>query len=293
MNNTENYILCISEHKSITKAAQSLGISQPALSSSLASLENKLGFAIFDRSTTPITTTPEGDAYLDYLRKLHLLKKNLHEQISDIQNKQNTTISVGAPASYVETTIIPAISTFLKSHPNANFILTEGTASFLLEKMKQGEIDIFLSTSQVLSDEFSYVHLGTEQTYLCVPSNSKWATYSQISLDEISDENFIFLHTSQPLQQIVDNYLNSQNIKLHCNIRVDQVSSAIKFVEMGYGLCFVTNNALTYQNNYNRMKLIPFSDNILSRNLYAVTIHQKYMSEYQKKFIDILKKESR
>ena len=69
----DNYVIQIVEHGNLSKAAAHLGISQPALSSGLTALENELGFKIFNRRKVPITFTPEGELYFDYLKRMQVL----------------------------------------------------------------------------------------------------------------------------------------------------------------------------------------------------------------------------
>lgn len=288
MKNNENYILSIYSQKSITRAASVIGISQPALSSSLSSLENKLGFEIFDRSTNPLTTTNEGDAYIEYLYQKKELELGLKNKISDIRAQKNLSISIGAPSAYVETRLLPALSEFISTDSYVNFSLTEGTVPFLEQEMLNGNLDLFLSTTQNLCADFFYEPLGEEKPFLCVPANSKFATFDEIDICDLQNEKFIFLHKEQPLQQLVDKYLLTNNIALSHNIRVDQISSAIKLVKLGHGVCFVTNNSINPGID-NEIKLLPLTDYSLSRNLYAVTPKKRFITNQHKRFLEILK----
>lgn len=287
MKSYDIYILTIYSQKSITKAANIIGISQPALSSALSSLEEKLGYRIFDRSKSPLLPTKAGRIYIEYLQQKRELELNLKNKLSEIDLRQNLTLNVGAPASYIETRIIPAISEFIKHSSDVNFVITEGTVSFLEQKMQNGELDLFLSTNDTATNDFKCEQIGTEQTFVCVPSDSKFSTLKAIHLCDIKDESFVLLHPQQPLQQLVDNSLANNNLILNSTIRVDQVSSAIKFVEMGNGFCFATNNSIPPND---KVKLIPLIDEqILSRNLYAVVPTNRFVPTHHQHFIDILK----
>jgi len=61
--------LAVVDHNSFTAAARSLGISQPAVSSQIASLESSLGFALFERGRF-LALTPEGESFLPYARRI-------------------------------------------------------------------------------------------------------------------------------------------------------------------------------------------------------------------------------
>lgn len=67
--NVFRYVLEVDKCKNITLAAKHLFISQPALTKQLSKLEKELGFQLFDRAHTPITTTPQGELFLDFARR--------------------------------------------------------------------------------------------------------------------------------------------------------------------------------------------------------------------------------
>ncbi|MBE6042572.1 MAG: LysR family transcriptional regulator, partial [Clostridiales bacterium] len=83
--NKKTYIKAIAEIRSISAAAEMLGITQPALSAYLKKIETELGAAIFDRSSQPLELTDAGRIYIDYLDRSSALKRELLQNISDLQ----------------------------------------------------------------------------------------------------------------------------------------------------------------------------------------------------------------
>ena len=81
----ETYVYAIYQTRNFSKAAQMLYITQSSLSSTVKKLENKLGFTIFDRSKSPITMTPEGLIYIEYLAEKLENEENLKKRIKLLQ----------------------------------------------------------------------------------------------------------------------------------------------------------------------------------------------------------------
>ena len=67
---SENHVILIAREGSLTRAAEKIGISQPALSSAISALEKKLGFRIFNRKCYPIQLTAEGKIFYDFLSEV-------------------------------------------------------------------------------------------------------------------------------------------------------------------------------------------------------------------------------
>ena len=70
-----DYIYEIYKEKSFTKAAKNLFISQPALSATVRKLEEEMQVQLFDRSTSPLALTPEGEAYIHAVEEIFSIKK--------------------------------------------------------------------------------------------------------------------------------------------------------------------------------------------------------------------------
>ena len=110
----KKYIMCVYESESLTQAAKKLGISQPALSSGLNSVEKKLGFKIFNRKITPPSPTREGEIYLEYLRKEQKIVEDYRRKIADIHQMEGSKLVIGGPVVYVESLIAKAVAQFYK-----------------------------------------------------------------------------------------------------------------------------------------------------------------------------------
>ena len=80
--NQLRYAVKISETHSFSQAAKELFITQPSLSQQIIKLEKELGFQLFDRAHTPITTTPQGELFLDFARRYQELEQDFQNDIA-------------------------------------------------------------------------------------------------------------------------------------------------------------------------------------------------------------------
>lgn len=290
MNMTEIYAMEVYKQRNITKAAKILNISQPALSSALLSLENKLGYTIFNRSTSPLTTTPEGDVYYSFLCNKLILEKKLESEISDIHNKSNVNLSIGAPSAYISACILPCINEFIKNYPYANIKIVEGTIPYLEKEAENGHIDFYISTTSKVSNKFILEKIFDENVFLC--SNTIIPTKSNGTPDfsQLTNYTFIMLCKNQPLQHQIDNYLNSVHFHPTHIIEVDQVTSAIQLTNLGCGICFATTSALSSIILKKTLNTLILPDSYFKRSLYIATLSQSYINSAQREFINIILK---
>ena len=90
----ERYAYAVYTQKSFTAAAKSLYISQPGLSAMITKLEKNLGFQIFDRSTSPLSLTPAGRIYMEYLQDAIVEESNMLHRIQQLSGSENETLSI-------------------------------------------------------------------------------------------------------------------------------------------------------------------------------------------------------
>ena len=93
------YVYKVYQEKSISKAAEALYISQPALSTAILRLENKLGFDIFDRTTVPVSLTVQGQIYIQSLNEILESEGNMRRKIRELSDMSYKTLTIGGGSS--------------------------------------------------------------------------------------------------------------------------------------------------------------------------------------------------
>ncbi len=143
----KKYVYKIYEERSFSAAARALFVSQPALSLAVRRLEEELSVKIFDRTTTPLSLTPEGKIYIEYLREELLLENEMKMRLKEIEGLSYGSLSVGA-SCYTAYQILPEIlSDFSRLYPKIRIKLDMGNSSdenILYDKVERGELDLIL-----------------------------------------------------------------------------------------------------------------------------------------------------
>ena len=128
----------ISEDKNITKAAERLYMSQPALSYRLKNLEKEFGAKIVLRNTTGIVFTPQGEHLLNYALNMLTQLTMTKERIQNMENKVQGTLRIGTSAIFAHYELPSILKGFLERYPNVDISLRTGLSS-RINKMLQKE----------------------------------------------------------------------------------------------------------------------------------------------------------
>lgn len=139
-------LVAVVDLRSFTKAAASLGITQPAVSAQIKRLQFLLGKDIFDRSAQGISLTPHGEMTVSYARRL----LSINDQIMEIGGPGRAAehlIRIGAPGDFVATILSSTLAQFRDQWPGARFNVRMGTYEPLIRDLRQGDIDLVVSLS--------------------------------------------------------------------------------------------------------------------------------------------------
>ncbi len=146
-------IIRIAEEKNITRAADKLYISQPALNLQLLNLEKELGTKLFYRRGNEWSITEAGRIYVETGRKMISLKKDAYSKISDIAKLHNEEIAVGAAGVEGDNMMTSIYQQFHNMHPNVKLQLNIMKGLKTQELVKNGTIDLGII---LMGDKQSY-----------------------------------------------------------------------------------------------------------------------------------------
>lgn len=210
------YILKIAEENNITKAAEKLFITQPALNQQLLKLEKELGIQLFHRSRTDWRPTKAGAVYLESARRILQIKQDAYRQISDIVSDQKGTLSVGFTPGRGIDMFSAVYPEFHKEFPA--IIVTPHELSVRRQQMMiaHGELDIgflTLCSNHYTSDE--YIQIAAEEIFLVLPARhplsephrqrDQSAPFPVLDIAAVQYEPFVLMYKESTIRQMVDN----------------------------------------------------------------------------------------
>jgi DNA-binding transcriptional LysR family regulator len=131
---------------SFTKAAASLGVTQPAVSAQIKRLQFLLGNDLFDRSSQGVSLTPHGETVVSYARRL----LSINDQIVELGGpspQSELIIRVGAPGDFVASMLSRTLARFREQWPGVRFSVRMGTYEPLIRDLRQGDLDLVVCLS--------------------------------------------------------------------------------------------------------------------------------------------------
>ncbi len=177
------YLVTIAEEKTILKASEKLGISQPALTRSIKNLEEEFGFPLFDRIKNRLYLNEMGELAVRYAKEILNNREKMVASLTNL-NESKTQIRIGSSAPAPLWGALHILQTkYAKS--NLTGILNEDSA-FLLEQFEDKAFRFLLLDYPVHQKNVISKVFLKEQLYLAVKKEHEWATRKSITFAELN-----------------------------------------------------------------------------------------------------------
>ncbi len=133
-------LIAVVDLRSFTKAAQSLGVTQPAVSAQIKRLQGLLDTDLLDKSVPGVSLTSAGELVVNYARRL----LSINDQILDVAGPRRTarTLRIGATGDFTAAEISLALACFHARRPDLRFVVHSAPIDALLRNLREGDLDL-------------------------------------------------------------------------------------------------------------------------------------------------------
>lgn len=204
------YFLSVAKYGSISKAAEVLYISQPALSAAIIRLENKLNIKLFERNKNGLILTPAGKIVYKYASDICSSHELMMNELKVLLSPQSQVLKIGSGFRHS----VQIVDEYLFNHPSESVLLTQYNNYYELKNaLLTGEIDICISAPPVNGTKVTCHDLCVE--HLCVVyniNNTKYTKFSNVPFNIFSDAKLITLPETYPLRIVIDKFFKENNI---------------------------------------------------------------------------------
>lgn len=237
--NSLQYFVLVAKYENMSRAANILHITQPALSKSISSLEENLGVALFDRNGRSIKLNRYGRFFLEraeaILKEYELVKEDLLNLVSPGQG----VVSIGFMHTLGLEVIPQLMAAVQKDYPNLKIQLSQSNSSTILQKLEVGELDLCLISSLDKNKDLVWEKLWEEELFLIVPENHHLTNEKQVSIKDFAFEPFISIKKGNTLRKSVDDLFKQEGYQLNVAFEGEEVHTLTGLVESGLGVSLI------------------------------------------------------
>lgn len=201
----------ITKYGSYSKAAQSLYLSQPAITAHVNELERELGVRLFQRHKTPVKLTEPGEIFLKYALQFMDTIKRAEIAINNFKHGEKASLSISLSEA-VFFWILPYIDNFKLHHPLVDIKINVCLSTITMEKLESGDVDfgiIRMDKPFYKSDKFEFLHIGSDEALLVFSPHNELAVLEAITMEHISKQSIIIYGRDTNFGKQIESILGS------------------------------------------------------------------------------------
>jgi LysR family hydrogen peroxide-inducible transcriptional activator len=284
------YLVAVAETGNFTRAAERSNVTQPSLSQQILNLEQEVGHKLFHRLGRKAVLTEAGATLLERARKILFEVENAAKELSDHPSLERR-ITVGAVQTVMPYLVVPAIARCRTELPNITIDAREDFRADLVRAVIEGELDLAVVPLPLEDHRISIEPLFTEPLLLVVGKSHPIARRSEISINEIAEENFISMGSSSTLAEQIRVFFGGHNFAPRIGYRCAQVPTVKLLVSMGLGISILPQ--LARQEHDRDLVYLRLTGAQPTRSLAVIRHMQRYQSRGAEQFLTFLRKHTR
>jgi DNA-binding transcriptional LysR family regulator len=247
---------------SISRAAERLGVTQPALTGRIQGLEASLGARLFVRGRTGARLTEAGRTLLPYADRALLALERGRELVSQVAGGEAGRLAIGA-APAVSTYVLPAVlRQFQALHPRVQLAVRSGHSEEVLEMVLREEVEVGLMRP-IRHPDIDSTPLYEDELVLVVPHEHHFATQGGsdgVPMAAMATEHLILFDRTSSYHELTSSILREAGIKPAGLIEVDNIDAAKRMVEEGLGVALLPRTAVAPELADGRLRQVALSD---------------------------------
>jgi DNA-binding transcriptional LysR family regulator len=235
------------ERRSFSRAAERLGVTQPAVSLQVRALEEKLGRKLLDRSGRRVEPTEAGTAlYRAAQRMLAAEEQLLADVADDSAEALQGRLAIGASTGPGAHLVPLLLCEFALEHPNVQIALSIADTQTVIDRVAEWELELGVVGALRRHRSLEFEPIAGDEIVLAVPPGHAFAG-REVSLDELRAETLIVMQEGAGVRQVIEDELRRAGLRvreLESRLELGLQESIKSAVSAGYGVAFISRTAI-------------------------------------------------
>jgi DNA-binding transcriptional LysR family regulator len=228
---------------SVSRAAESLYVTQPTLTARLHALERELGERLFVRGRQGMRLTDAGRAFLPYAERAVRALRDGRRAIDEVGSAASGQLLLAA-APAVSTYVLPAVlERFVALHPRVEVAVRTGHSEDVLQMVLRDEVQLGMGRA-LRHPELELEPFHEEELILVVAPDHPFASQGETTIAELGGQQLILFDRTSSYYEITQSAFLAAGVTLRGLMELDNIEAAKKMVERGLGVSLLPRTAI-------------------------------------------------
>lgn len=220
--------------RSISKAAEQLGIGQPTVTTHVRKLEEELGTVLFDRMKRPIQPTAAGATLAELAAPLLEGIDGLAARASKAE--EESPVRVASPHDFISHALLRVVKAFREVHPHVHLRIRSGTIAEVVQMVAEGEVDMGIVTHAVRGADLDFQGLFAYESVLITPLGHPLLQAPLRSLEQIAQWPLILRGRGTYTRSRLEEEFRRRGLTYEIVMELDSMEMTKRYVALGMGI---------------------------------------------------------
>ena len=259
----------VASHGSFTRAAESLGVTQPTLSAQVKALEETYGVALLDRRGRGVAATGLGAQLLEITRRLLLLEAEANELLSRARDLTAGQLRVAAGGPYYA---VPLLAAFRARYPGVHISLSIGNSEEVLDALLHDRADVAVMSDLEPDPRLEAMPYAEHRLVVFVPRGHPWARARGIRLRDLAGQPMVLRESGSMTRRLFEQAIARAKVTPRVVMEIESREAVSEAVAAGLGIGVVSEAEFGHDE---RLAAVPVTDFAMLTREYVVCLKER------------------
>jgi len=281
----------ISQTRSISRAANHCGISQSAATQHVREVERRLGFALVDRSTRPLTLTEAGTLYADYCRDVLRRNEQFLASLARLKGSAEGSVRVASIYSIGLSEMTRLRELFEQRHPQAQLHVDYLRPDKIYDAVLADEADLGLVSYPVAKRELAVIPWRKERMAVAMAPTHPLAAKPMLLPADLNGQDFVGFDEDLLIRRELDRFFREHGVEVRQIMQFDNIQTIKEAVALGSGISILPERTLQSEIDQGRLVSVPLHAPELMRPVGIVHRKRKKFNLAAQAFLNLLREQ--
>ena len=265
-------LLKVAETGSFTRAAEQLSLTQPAVSQHIQAIEKELNVHIFDRASSELHITHEGEIVIKYAKRMQALYNNMYRDLKTEKN-QISSITVGITHTAESNAIAEALARYVNTHEGMTIKIITDTNARLYDMLRNFELDFAFVEGKSSDAALHYMMLDTDSLVLAVSPNHRLAKQSMVTIRDLKKEKLILRLPDSNTRNLFVSSLEAHNMSVddfNVLLEINNIATIKDLIRRDIGVSVLAKSACQDELKKKKIVVLPIENLSMVREINIV-----------------------
>jgi DNA-binding transcriptional LysR family regulator len=245
---------------SFTKAAETLHMTQPAVTFQVRQLEDHFNTRLFDRTHNKITLTEAGRRVFEFAASIFEIYAEMDNAVREMTGEISGSLTIGASTTIAEYMLPALLGQFKKEYPDVSIHLKVSNTEGVVSMVENNIIDLGVVEAPVLNKNLVVEECRTDELVAVVPTGHALSGLDQVKINDLVEYPFICREEGSGTREVIADYLKSRGLdkkSLNVSMELGSPESVKGAVEAGMGISVISRTTIAKELKLESLCAIP------------------------------------